>query len=73
MFAKDLAPVVRDLTLQILREGRWPELWITHWVVPIYKKRAVFLAGNYRGVHLTAQLAKVVERGSSLLIRLTRD
>ena len=29
---------------------------------PIYKKKAVFAASNYRGIHLTAQLSKVVER-----------
>ena len=31
-------------------------------IVPIYKKKAVFSAGNDRGVHLTAQLSKVAER-----------
>ena len=61
-FAKALAPVIHRLASQILKEGRWPESWAMHWIVPIYKKKAVFHAGNYRGVHLTAQLAKVVER-----------
>ena len=36
--------------------------WREHWVVPIYKKKAVFSASNCRGVHLTAQLSKVAER-----------
>ena len=30
--------------------------------MPIYKRKAVYKSGNYRGVHLTAQLSKVVER-----------
>ena len=38
----------------------WP--WREHWIVPIFKKKAVFAASNYRGIHLTAQLSKVVER-----------
>ena len=31
-------------------------------MVPLYKKGSVFLRTNYRGVHLTAQVSKVVER-----------
>jgi hypothetical protein len=30
--------------------------------VPLFKKKAVFDPKNYRGVHLTPQLSKVVER-----------
>ena len=30
--------------------------------MPIHKKNSVFLAGNYRGVHLTAQVSKAMER-----------
>ena len=29
---------------------------------PLYKKKAVYSAENYRGIHLTAQLSKVMER-----------
>ena len=35
---------------------------MTHWIVPIFKRGTVFRAGKYRGVHLTAQISKVVER-----------
>ena len=31
-------------------------------MVPIYKKKAVTSASNYRGIHLTAHLSKVAER-----------
>jgi len=31
-------------------------------VAPLYKKKSVYQPGNYRGIHLTAQLSKVVER-----------
>jgi hypothetical protein len=50
------------LTKRILDTGRWPSLWTTHCVVPLYKKRSVFVPENYRGIHVTAQLSKVVER-----------
>ena len=46
----------------ILSTGEWPDDWRTHWIAPIFKKGAVFSPKNYRGVHLTAQLAKVIER-----------
>ena len=33
-----------------------------HWIVPLFKKGAVFQPGNYRGIHLTAQISKAMER-----------
>ena len=50
------------MTKAILQYGSWPDIWGQHWVAPIYKKKNVFDPMNYRGVHMTAQLAKVVER-----------
>ena len=40
----------------------WPSVWKYHLLVPIFKKGAAFLPGNYRGVHLTTILSKVAER-----------
>ena len=60
--SKELARPVYCLILLLLQWGVWPSIWMQHWIVPIYKKKAVFKASNYRGVHLTAQLSKVVER-----------
>ncbi len=57
-----LALPVARLASCILRTGRWPETWIEHWIVPLYKRKVVYDPGNYRGVHLTAQISKVVER-----------
>ena len=37
-------------------------MWRQHWFAPLFKKRSVYQPGNYRGIHLTAQLSKVVER-----------
>ena len=60
--AEALARPLCLLACQIVRAGNWPELWLEHWIVPLYKKKAVFQPGNYRGVHLTAQLSKAMER-----------
>ena len=63
------------LAERILAEGRWPEPWTTHWIVPLYKKGVVFKAGNYRGIHLSTQLSKAMERliGSLWIPRVSRD
>jgi len=60
--AAALAKPVRMILLIILSTGVWPDLWRQHWIVPLFKKKSVYNPANYRGVHLTAQLSKVVER-----------
>ena len=64
-----LAKPIRILALLILQQGIWPKAWMTHWIVPLFKKGSVFLPGKYRGIHLTSQLSKVMERflGSMVL------
>ena len=57
-----LATPVYLLAMAILTSGRWPDLYTLHWVACLYKKKSVSDPKNYRGVHLTAQLAKVLER-----------
>ena len=61
-YAKELAKPVQSLTLLIIATGVWPEFWLHHWIAQLSKKRSTFDANNYRGIHLTAQLSKVVER-----------
>ena len=56
------------LTRLLLRDGRWPQCWRVHWVQAIYKKGSKAEAKNYRGVHLTPQLSKVVERAVATLL-----
>ena len=60
--AECLARPLWLLACHILRTGVWPQIWMEHWIVPLFKKKAVFQPGNYRGVHLTAQLSKAMER-----------
>ena len=71
--AKELAAPLRRLILRILREGKWPSLWLQHWICPLFKKRSRFDPSCYRGIHLTAQLSKVAERiiGTAWIPRLS--
>ena len=46
----------------ILATGCWPDCWKMHWIFGLYKKKSKSDPSNYRGLHLTAQLSKVVER-----------
>ena len=60
--AKQLARPLFILANRILDTGRWPDIWMVRWIVPLHKKNNVYTASNYRGVHLTAQASKVMER-----------
>jgi uncharacterized protein YjiS (DUF1127 family) len=60
--AKVLARPFVLLAIAILNQGRWPELWMEHWIIPLLKKGNVYMAGNYRGVHLTSQISTAMER-----------
>ena len=63
---KYLADVlVRRITVlsrRILQQGRWPAMWCCHWICPLYKKKSVFDPNNYRGLQITPQLSKLMER-----------
>ena len=60
--ARELAKPLHRLARRILETGHWPKHWLQHWVIPLYKRKAVWNPHNYRGIHLTAQLAKCTER-----------
>jgi len=60
--AQALAIPMAKLAEKIVTEGRWPEAWAQHWVVPLHKKKETSLCNNYRGIHLTSQLSKAMER-----------
>jgi len=67
-------PLIR-LCRRILQEGHWPKLWRLHNLVPIYKRKSIYDPNNYRGVHITSILSKVVERiiGAPMLSFFTRQ
>ena len=60
--ASEIAWVVKVIARRILAEGHWPERWRHHHLVPIFKRSIVHQANNYRGVHITSTLSKVMER-----------
>ena len=66
--AAELALPVTLLTRKLLTERRWPQCWRLHWIHGIHKRGPKAQGKNYRGVHLTAQLSKVVERAVSKLV-----
>ena len=57
-----LAGVLAELAEKCIASREWPELWKQHWVVPLRKKQPFSNPANYRGVHLTSIVGKVVER-----------
>lgn len=57
-----LAKPVALLAGRIADTGEWPDLWRSHWVVPLHKRWSRHVGDHYRGVHLTSQLSKVLER-----------
>ncbi len=58
----ELAYPIALVIRRMVRDGRWPLCWRFHNIVPLYKKKARSDPKNYRGVHLTSQMSKVVER-----------
>ena len=60
--AVELGVTVAKLGRLLLDSGHWPKKWRTHWVFPLYKRKAVHDPSNYRGIHLSSQVSKVLER-----------
>ena len=46
----------------IIARGIWPEIWKLHWICPLFKKGLVSNPEHYRGIHLTSQVSKIIER-----------
>ena len=62
MLAAELALPIATLSRRIFYEGRWPTKWRLHNLVPIFKRSSVYLANNYRGIHMTCNVSKIVEK-----------
>ena len=54
------------LARKILHTRRWP--WKHHHIQPVFKRKSPACRENYRGVHLTSVLSKVIERIFSKII-----
>ena len=63
-----LAPAIALLIRFLLRARRWPDIWRHHRVHPLFKKGAVSKPQNYRGVHLTDVISKIVERTIAMFL-----
>ena len=48
-----LASVLHMLIVAILTFTKLPALWMIHYIVPLYKRKSVYAAINYIGIHLT--------------------
>ena len=65
-FLKTCAPELSIPTAKLVRRivslGEWSAVWAEHWLMPLYKKKAVSDPCNYRAINLTSQMSKAVER-----------
>lgn len=57
-----LAYAIALIARAIISEKRWPTSWRVHWIYSLYKRKSKSNAVNYWGIHLTAQVSKVLER-----------
>ena len=67
--ASSIALPFTMLCRRMYQEGCWPKIWKHHLICPLFKRGSAFMAGNYRGIHLTPILSKVAEKviGKNLL------
>ena len=57
------ASMIRDLPAAIIRDGKVPSDWEQSFIVCLYKRKGDALErGNHRGLKLTEQVKKVLER-----------
>ena len=64
------ASMIRDLAAAIIRDGKVPSDWEQSFIVCLYKgKGDALVRGNYRGLKLTEQVMKILERIVDGLIR----
>ena len=64
------ASMIRDLAAAIIRDGKIPSDWEQSFIVCLYKGKGDALErGSYRGLKLTEQVMKVLERIVDGLIR----
>jgi len=66
MLLRSIADVIAipfsRLARRIVAAGEWPSSWKVHWITPLHKKGKRTSAHNYRGLQITSQLSKAMER-----------
>ena len=63
------ASMIRDLAVAIILDGKVPSDWEQFHCLPLQGKRGRIGKGNYRGLKLTEQVMKILERTVDGLIR----
>ena len=64
------ASMIHDLTAAVIRDGKVPSDWEQSFIVCLYKGKGDALErGNYRGLKLTEQVMKILEKIVDGLIR----
>ena len=66
-----LTKPVRLLICSILRHGIWLSIWKHYWIHLLLKRGTPSLCKNYRGIQLTHQISKVIERVMAYLLKPT--
>ena len=61
-FAAVLSFPFAALARRILDTNRWPQNWKHYWICRFQKRKSRSDASNYRGLQLTSQLSKAMER-----------
>ena len=60
--SEELSLPLAKLIRRIIALSFWPTAWTIHWLMPLYKRKAVSDPENYRAIKLTAQISKAAER-----------
>ena len=68
MCAQALVLPFRILSSRTIDEEVWPNLWRLHRVRPIHKNGSFTNPSNYRGLHITCHIWKLVERMLKLMM-----
>ena len=62
--------LLTDLAASIMKDGQFPKDWEVSYIINLYKGKGDALErGNYRGLKLTDQVMKVLERVMDPMIR----
>ena len=62
VLCRELALPFAKLARCIINNGHWPTIWVLHWICALHKKKSAYDPDNYRGIQLTAQISKAMER-----------
>ena len=73
--APELSVPFSRLARSIVSSGEWPAVWTVHWIHPLHKRLSLHDPEHYRGIQLTPQISKAMERflGEQFIPRAVSD